>query len=76
MDLQKGLRTKLIMIIISIIIVIIMIIIIIIITHFEEDCILLDGERIEKYWKPTWTTIKARLKKSVEQRRKEEYLEK
>ena len=74
MDLQKGLRTKLIMIIISIIIVIIMIIIII--THFEEDCILLDGERIEKYWKPTWTTIKARLKKSVEQRRKEEYLEK
>ena len=62
------------MIIISIIIVIIMIIIII--THFEEDCILLDGERIEKYWKPTWTTIKARLKKSVEQRRKEEYLEK
>ena len=74
MDLQKGLRTKLIMIIISIIIVIIMIIIII--THFEEDCILLDGERIEKYWKPTWTTIKARLKKSVAQRRKEEYLEK
>ena len=74
MDLQKGLRTKLIMIIISIIIVIIMIIIII--THFEEDCILLDGERIEKYWKPTWATIKARLKKGVEQRRKEEYLEK
>ena len=78
MDLQKGLRTKLIMIIISIIIVIIMIIIIIIIilTDFEEDCILLDGERIEKYWKPTWATIKARLKKGVEQRRKEEYLEK
>ena len=80
MDLQKGLRTKLIMIIISIIIVIIMIIIIIIIiiiiTDFEEDCILLDGERIEKYWKPTWTAIKARLKKGVEQRRKEEYLEK
>ena len=76
-------RTKLIIIVISIIIVIIMIIIIIkiiiiiiIIIDFEEDCILLDGERIEKYWKPTWTAIKARLKKGVEQRRKEEYLEK
>ena len=62
--------------IIMIIIIIKIIIIIIIIIDFEEDCILLDGERIEKYWKPTWTAIKARLKKGVEQRRKEEYLEK
>ena len=29
---------------------------------FEEDCILLDGERIEKDWKLTRRTIKARLK--------------
>ena len=40
---------------------------------FEEDCILLDGERIEKNWKPTRTLIKARLKRSVEQKRREEY---
>ena len=44
--------------------------------NFEEDCILLDGERIEKDWKLTWRGIKARLKKSVEQKRKEEYLDK
>ena len=43
---------------------------------FEEDCILLDGERIEKDWKLTWRVIKARLKKSVEQKRREEYLDK
>ena len=30
---------------------------------FEEDCILLDEERIEKDWKPTWRAIKTRLKK-------------
>ena len=40
---------------------------------FEEDCILLDGERIEKGWKLTWRAIKARLQKSVEQKRREEY---
>ena len=27
---------------------------------FKEGCILLDGERIEKDWKPTWRAIKAR----------------
>ena len=43
---------------------------------FTEDCILLDGERIEKDWKLTWRAIKARLKKSVEQKRREEYLDK
>ena len=43
---------------------------------FEEDCILLDGERIEKDWKLTWRGIKARLKKSVEQKWREEYLDK
>ena len=43
---------------------------------FEEDCILLDRERIEKDWKLTWRAIKARLKKSVEQKRREEYLDK
>ena len=43
---------------------------------FEEDCILLDGERVEKDWKPTWRPIKARLKKSAEEKRKEECLEK
>ena len=43
---------------------------------FEEDCILLNGERIEKDWKLTWRAIKARLKKSVEQKRREEYLDK
>ena len=37
--------------------------------HFEENCILLDGERIEKHWKLTWRAIKAKLKKSVEQKR-------
>ena len=37
------------------------------IIDFEEDCILLDGERIEKYWKPTWRAIKARLKKGAEE---------
>ena len=42
---------------------------------FEEDCILLDGERIEKDWKVTWRAIKARLKKSDEQKRRE-YLDK
>ena len=30
---------------------------------FKEDCILLDGERIEKDWKPTWRAINARVKK-------------
>ena len=30
---------------------------------FEKDSILLDGERIEKDWKPIWRAIKARLKK-------------
>ena len=43
---------------------------------FEEDYMLLDGERIEKDWKLTWRAIKARLKKSVEQKRREEYLDK
>ena len=43
---------------------------------FEEDCILLDGERIEKDWKLTWRAIKSRLKKDVEQKRREEYLDK
>ena len=43
---------------------------------FEEDCILLDGERIEKDWKLTWRAIKPRLKKSVEQKRREEWLDK
>ena len=43
---------------------------------FEEDCILLDGERIEKDWKLTWRAIKARLKKSIEQKRRVEYLDK
>ena len=43
---------------------------------FEEDSIFLHGERIEKNWKLTWKAIKARLKKAVEQRRKEKYLEK
>ena len=43
---------------------------------FEEDCILLDGERIEKDWKLTWRAIKARLNKSVEQKWREEYLDK
>ena len=43
---------------------------------FEDDCILLDGEMIEKDWKLTWRAIKARLKKSVEQKRREEYLDK
>ena len=43
---------------------------------FEEDCIFLDGERIEKDWRSTWRAIKASLKKCVEEKRKEEYLEK
>ena len=43
---------------------------------FEEDCILLEGEKIEKDWKLTWRVIKARLKKSDEQKRREEYLDK
>ena len=43
---------------------------------FEEDCILLDGETIEKDWKLTWRAIKAKLKKIVEQKRREEYLDK
>ena len=42
----------------------------------ENTCILLGEERIEKDWKPTWKAIKARLKKSFEEKRKEEYLEK
>ena len=44
--------------------------------YFEEDCILLDGERIEKDWKLTWRALKARLKKGIEQKRREEYLDK
>ena len=44
--------------------------------NFDEDCILLDGERIEKDWKPTWGAIEAKLKKGVKEKRKEEYLEK
>ena len=43
---------------------------------FEGDSILLDGERIEKDWKLTWRAIKARLKKGVDQKRREEYLDK
>ena len=43
---------------------------------FEEDCILMDGERIEKDWKLTWRAIMARLEKGVEQKRREEYLDK
>ena len=43
---------------------------------FEEDCMLLDRERIENNWKPTQKPINARLKKGVEEKRKEEYLEK
>ena len=43
---------------------------------FEEDFILMDGERIEKDWKPTWRAIKARLKKGVKEKQKEDYLEK
>ena len=42
---------------------------------FEEDCMLLDG-RIEKDSKTTCRTEKARFKKGVEEKRKEEYLEK
>ena len=42
----------------------------------ENTCILLGEERIEKDWKPTWKVIKARLKKSFEEKRKEKYLEK
>ena len=37
---------------------------------FEEDYILLEGERIEKDWEPTWRAIKARLKKGVQEKRK------
>ena len=40
--------------------------------YFEEDYILLDEERIEKDWRAT----KARLKNSVEQKRREQYLDK
>ena len=47
-----------------------------VVLDFKEDCILLDGERIEKDWKLTRRAIKARLKKSVEQKRREEYLDK
>ena len=43
---------------------------------FEEGCILLAGVRIEKDWKLTWRAIKAVLKKRVEQKQKQEYLEK
>ena len=43
---------------------------------FEEGCILLDGKRIGKDGKLTWRAIKERLKKSVEQKRREEYLDK
>ena len=43
---------------------------------FEEDCMLLDGERIEKDSKITCRTEKARFKKGVEEKRKEEYLKK
>ena len=43
---------------------------------FEGDCILLDGERIEKDWKLTWRATKAKSKKSVKQKRREEYLDK
>ena len=46
------------------------------VVDFEEDCILMDGERIEKDWKLIWRAIKAKLKKSVEQKRREEYLDK
>ena len=37
---------------------------------FEEDYILLEGERIEKDWEPTWRAIGARLKKGVQEKRK------
>ena len=43
---------------------------------FEEDCISLDGDKTEKDWKLTWRAIKARLKKNVEQKRREKYLDK
>ena len=43
---------------------------------FEENGILLDGKRVEKDWNLTWKAIKARLKKDIEEKRKEEYLEK
>ena len=43
---------------------------------FEENGILLDGKRVEKDWNLTWKAIKARLKEDVEEKRKEEYLEK
>ena len=36
----------------------------------------MDGERTEKDWKLTWRAIKARLKKGIEQKRREEYLDK
>ena len=36
----------------------------------------MDGEKIEKDWKPTWRAIKARLKKGVKEKQKEDYLEK
>ena len=39
--------------------------------YFEEDFILLDGERINKEWKPTRTAVKARLKKGVEEKWKD-----
>ena len=42
----------------------------------RENGILLDGKRVEKDWNLTWKGIKARLKKDVEEKRKEEYLEK
>ena len=44
--------------------------------NFQEDGILLDRERIEKDWKLTLRSIKTRLKKGVEEKWKEEYLEK
>ena len=47
-----------------------------VVIDFEEDCILLDGERIEWDWKPKWRAIKARLKKGVEEKWEEEYLKK
>ena len=43
---------------------------------FEEDWILQDGERIEKHWELIWRAIKARLRKGVERKRREEYLDK
>ena len=45
------------------------------VTEFKEYCIFLGRESIEKYWKPTWRAIKARLKKDVEEKRKEKYLD-